>query len=353
MHPKVKVTLDISPIANPQHAVRGVGEYIHNLVSELKSSRDIELVESKTSNSAEPNSILHIPYFDPFQLTLPKIKKQPLIVTIHDLIPLLFPGHFPAGVKGKFKWAIQKRLLKNVDAIITDSESAKKDIINLANIPKSKIHVIHLAASSSFRKITDTNLSQKVKKKYSLPEKFALYVGDVTWNKNVPNLISAATNIKAPLVLVGKTLTSDSVDNNNPWNKDLVKAKKQLSENKYCNAIGYVTREELLTLYNLATCLVFPSRYEGFGLPVLEAMACGCPVITTTNGSLKEVANDAALFTDTSIEGIEKSLHKLLSDADLQKKLSQAGLKNAEKFTWNTTADKTIHVYERVSSDKR
>jgi len=131
--------------------------------------------------------LVHIPYFEPFFLTLPKVNKFKTVVTVHDLTPLVFPKEFPAGLKGKLKWQIQKGRLKKADHIITDSESSKEDIIKYVGVSESKISVVYLAAGEEFEKLKADNLKLKaVREKYDLPDPFCLYVGDVTWNKNLP-----------------------------------------------------------------------------------------------------------------------------------------------------------------------
>lgn len=341
----LKVALDISPITSPEHRVRGVGSYINNLINHLDNIDDITLVKVDGFNNLDNVDLIHIPYFDPFQLTLPKDKKTNIVVTIHDLIPLRFPKQFPSGIKGKFRWHIQKKRLKNVDAIITDSEASKKDILRFTRAGTAKVDVVYLAADQ----IQNSHKST-IKKKYSLPEKFCLYVGDATWNKNLPNIIKAARTADVPLVVVGGAIKRDVKDTKNVWNKDLIEAQNEMKKDGNVIAPGFVTNEELSEFYDQATLLIAASRYEGFGLPVLEAMQSGCPVITTKNGSLREIAADSAYYVEDSVESITVGVKKVFSDAKLQKSLSEKGLKNVQRFSWSKTIDKTIEVYKKALS---
>lgn len=347
----MNIAIDISPLSTG-HKIRGVGFYLKNLQKALQEFYpDISFTFfTQTKNIPKNTEIIHYPYFEPFFLTLPFFKIKKTVVTVHDMTPLLFPDSFPVGIKGKIKWFFQKRALQKVDAIITDSFSSKKDITKLLTYPEKNIFVAHLAAAEHFRVIKDKSLLGEVKKKYALPEKFLLYVGDVTANKNLPRLIKAVLRTKIPLVMVGKALTNELTDLNNSWNKDLKEILSLIENKEQFIRLGFVDDEDLVEIYNLATAFIMPSLYEGFGLPVLEAMACGCPVIATKEGSLPEVAGDAAYYVDAySIDAIQQGIQKLMGDKQMTKKLSENGLLQAKKFSWKKTAEETVEVYKKVS----
>jgi glycosyltransferase involved in cell wall biosynthesis len=174
-------------------------------------------------------------------------------------------------------------------------------------------------------------------------------VGDVTWNKNLPRLIQAIKKTKIPLVMIGKSLTQTDYDTTNKWNKDLVTVQMLIQNDKQIQALGFVPTEELVMLYNIASVFVMPSLYEGFGLPILEAMSSGCPVITSKEGSLYEVAGDAAFFIDAYDESsITDGIKKVFTDKNLQSQLSQDGKIQADKFSWKQTAEKTRQIYELI-----
>jgi glycosyltransferase involved in cell wall biosynthesis len=352
----MKVAIDISPLQTG-HRVRGVGFYLENLKNALvKYFPENEYFFFQAGEKlAKDEGLVHFPYFEPFFLELPLYKQFKTVVTVHDLTPIVFPNAFPRGIKGEIKWQMQKYALRKADAIITDSEASKKDITKYVGVKTSKISVVYLAAGEQFKRIQNSEfIIQNLRKKYNLPEKFILYVGDVTWNKNLPRLVGAVKKLNIPLVMIGKSLISEDYDRNNPWNEDLVKVqseiKDQSSEDKgLITALGFVPDEDLVMIYNLATVAILPSLYEGFGLPVLEAMACGCPVITSKEGSLPEVAGDAAFYVDAyNVENIAAGIKEVFENKQLQETLRAKGGENAKRFSWKKTAAETIRVYEGV-----
>jgi glycosyltransferase involved in cell wall biosynthesis len=343
----MKIAIDISPLSSG-HKVRGVGFYLKYLKKSLTTyfPEHDYIFFNKRSELTGAIDVVHYPYFDPFFLTLPFNKKYKTVVTVHDLTPLVFPEHFPAGIKGNLKWHVQKYNLKKVDAIIADSFASKKDIITIAGIAEKNVHVAHLAAGEEFQHM---NSSSNLSVKYTVPEKFVLYVGDVTWNKNVPRLIKAAEKADVHLVMVGKTLASKEFDASNPWNKDLVEVQKLVKKNSNISILGFVPNEDLVSLYNSATLFAFPSIYEGFGLPVIEAMQSSCPVVTSKGGSLAEVAGEAACFVDPyDVDDIARGISEVFNNKTLQKELAVKGLKQAKTFSWKRTAEETIKVYNKV-----
>lgn len=336
---------------NLSHRTRGIGFYTENLLNSFHKyfpQENIELFSKAPSDT----DLIHYPFFEPFFLSLPIFKSKKTVVTVHDLIPLVFPNEFPAGIRGKAKWTIQKRVLKMTDGIITDSENSKKDILKVTGVNEKKIKVIYLAADPEFRKVPIKELKQKkdiLKNKYNIPEKFALYVGDVTWNKNLPRLIEAVREINISLVMVGSALSNRNYDRTNPWNKGLVKVQEMLKGDKRIIVTGFVEKAELVALYNLASLFVMPSLYEGFGLPVLEAMSCGCPVITTKRGSLGEISGEAAYFCDPyDINDMANALGELYFNTGTAKKFSRRGVEQAKNFSWRKTAEETLEFYRET-----
>ncbi len=340
----MKIAIDVSPLKSG-HRVRGVGSYLRNLKDALIKYHDKEKFVFFEHESEIPSNIdlVHYPYFDPFFRTLPFDKKYKTVVTVHDLTPLVFPQHFPAGVRGRINWEIQKYNLKKVDRIITDSKNSKKDIVRLAGVSSDKVDVVYLAASENFKKL-------EIQCKYNLPDKFVLYVGDVTWNKNLPRLIDACLSAGVSLVMVGKAIEDKNFDRSNLWNKDLIRIKDQKSRVKdQIITLGFVSDEDLVAIYNKATVFAMPSLYEGFGLPILEAMQSGTPVVTSDRGSIPEVVGDAALIVDAeNSESIASVIKEVFDNEKLQKELSEKGLKQAKKFRWKKTAAQTLSAYERV-----
>ncbi len=328
----MNVAIDHSPLVSKHklaHKIRGTGFYTKNLIQALQEYHPENTYTLFTQGEKIGNvDVFHIPYFEPFFLSLPFLKQGKTVVTIHDLTPLVFPELFPAGTKGKLKYLIQRNIVKFSDAIITDSDSSKKDIVKLLNIPSSKVFSIPLASDEIYKYLElSTTKKQDVCKKYNLPEKFALYVGDATPNKNLKRLIDASLLGNIPLVMVGSALANKIVDPDNPWNTELVYVQKKAQENKNIFLLGFLPTEDLLLLYNTATFFAFPSFYEGFGLPLLEAASCGLPILACNKSSIPEVVGDAALYVDPlDVSEIKNGMVKLLEDSRLRNNLIEKGL---------------------------
>jgi glycosyltransferase involved in cell wall biosynthesis len=346
----MKVQINISRL-HPVAFQRGVGFYTFNLFKALNNLKDGHqyLLEKKRKREVQAD-LIHYPYFDPFFLTLPRQRSKPTIVTIHDLIPLKFPRHYPSGIKGKIKWQIQRGLVKKVSAIITDSQNSKKDIIDIISFPPEKIFPIYLAAGKEFRKLEIGNWKLEIKEKYHLPENFLLYVGDLNWNKNLKAMMIAFKKLKIKnlkMVFIGRAFKDEKLD-------ELEELKGLMRELKLENDVrflGFIPTRDLVAIYNLATLHVQPSFSEGFGLPVLEAMSCGCPVLCSNQASLPEVGGPGVEYFNPYKKGdLVKKLNLLLANKDKLKEFRLKGLKQAKDFSWKKTALATRKVYEKVLS---
>jgi len=345
----MKVGIDVSPLKTG-HQFRGIGIYTQNLLRSFQNLKIVDFSPKLIEKGEIPKDIdlIHYPFFDLFFLTLPFSKVKPTVVTIHDVIPLIFPEAFMPGLRGKVKLEMQKLSLKGVKGIITDSESSKKDIFNYLNFPKEKIYVVPLAPGEEFKKINDKNLLDKTKKKYNLPDDFVLYVGDVNYNKNIPGLIKAFAEIKnqnLKLVLVGKAFLNKEIKET----QEILELVKSLGLEKRVIFLGWVSPEELVAIYNQATVYCQASFYEGFGLPVLEAMACGCPVVAADNSSLREVCGSVAIMVKAdTIYSIAEGIKLLANNKAKREELSQKGLEWVKNFSWEKTAKKTYEVYKEM-----
>lgn len=346
----MKIAIDITPIKGSSgHKVRGVGFYIEYLKKALLEYFPENKYQffTKGDSIEKFTDIVHYPYFEPFFLSLPIIKRYKRVVTVHDLTPIIFPQHFPPGLRGLLRWQIQKNNLRRSDGLITDSYTSQKDIAGILGINKNQINVAYLAASEEFRKLGPGAWRQKIIKKYNLPEKFVLYVGDATWNKNIPRLIEAIKEINLTLVMVGKAMAESDFDSTNPWNKDLLTAQKMINGDKRFIRLGFVPTEDLAAIYNIATVFIFPSIYEGFGLPIVEAMQSGCPVILSKEGCLPEIGEKAVYYVNPyDTKSIANGIGEVFATGKLQKDLSEKGLIQARKFSWKKTAEETIKSYK-------
>lgn len=359
----IKIAIDISPLKT-SHASRGIGFYTKNLVEVLEreskgsGGRELKIIPLDFSNQQlainnQQFNLLHYPYFDLFFRTLPLRKHSKIVVTIHDVTPLVFPEHYPPGIKGWINFQIQKFSLGKVDAVITDSENSRDDIVKYLGYPREKIHVIYLAPGENFKKLetgpSAEGWKQEIEKKYNLPEKFVLYVGDVNWNKNILGLSEACKKIKTSFVIVGKQAKEEKFDRNHIENQPLVQLIEQYGNDPNILRLGFVEDENLVKLYNLATVYCQPSFYEGFGLPVLEAMACGCPVVAAKTSSLPEICGDAALMINPyDTNDLANGLSQILENAGIARSLTNKGLKQVKKFSWEKTAKRTLSVYKVV-----
>jgi len=340
----MKIAIDISALKSA-HRARGVGVYTKNLIDALAKYGKKHTYAHIMASDRLPKDvdIVHYPYFDPFFLTLPFVKPKLTVVTVHDLIPLVFPEKFPAGIRGAIKWQIQRASLRGSSRILADSDASKNDIARITGIHEWRIDTVFLAPDPVFRPVTDPHVLAGIQKKFSLPKQYILYVGDVNWNKNIPGLLSAFQKIQknVKLVLVGSAF----IDTTLKETKEINKITRALDLDASIIRTGYVPGETLSALYSLASCLVLPSLYEGFGLPVLEAMACGCPVVSSNASSLKEIAGPA-ICVSPSPEDLARGInHVLNTDRNIQTK-KQFGW--VAHFTWKKTAQETIQSYEKV-----
>lgn len=348
---KLKIFVDAKPLKTG-HAVRGVGTYTRNLELELRKRKDIRLVGQR-----EHADTVHYPYFDLFFNTLKPARDKPTVVTIYDVIPLIYPKHYPPGIRGKLNFLKQKRALRSVDAVTTISETSKKDIVRFLDVPQEKVHVIHLAPAKAFRKLEigragtplHGGVQLEITKRYDLPRRFVLYVGDVNYNKNLSALAAACKKIDTPLVVIGKQATEENIDWSHPENKQFREFIEEYRGDPLVRRIGFVPEEDLVKIYNLATVYCQPSFYEGFGLPVLEAMACGTPVVAAKTQALVEIAEGRAIFANPKVTSdIASGLVSVLENSELQRELGRKGLERVKRFSWTKTADETIQVYQKV-----
>lgn len=340
---KIKIYFDSSPLKDG-HAVRGIGYYTENLLDELKKNEKVELVDD--ISKAE---VVHYPYFDFFQNTLNLVAGKKNVVTIYDTIPLIYPKHYPSGLRGKVNFIRQKRKLSKISAVITISETSKKDIVRFLDVPQDKVFPIHLAPSSLYRKLESGSWELKISKKYSLPKKFVLYVGDVNYNKNLCGLAEACLSIDVPLVIVGKQALVDNFDRKHPENISFAEFIDKYGNNPKIMRLGFVEKKDLVDIFNLTSVYCQPSLYEGFGLPILEAMSCGTPVVATKIQSTQEIVENSCLYSKSfESKSIAASIKNLLKDEKTRRVYSKLGLEITRKYSWKKTVERTIKVYENL-----
>ncbi len=348
MNDVLNVLIDTSPLRNA-NAVRGVGMYTKLLIEELQKAEHIHLLSEKEAVN-ERIDIVHYPFFDLFFPTLPLRKKAKTIITIHDVIPLIFPHFYKPGVKGTLNFFRQQFVAQQADAIITDSLASQKDIVRFLHIREEKVFVVPLAGNPSIHQAAEKEVVA-ARRKYHVPEKYILYVGDINYNKNIPQLIKACKFLPTDihLVCVGKNFTAQKIPE---WKAiDTQIALSNVADQlHFITDIGADGNETLSALYSGALAYVQPSLYEGFGLPVLEALQCGTPVVCSQNSSLIEVGDKYVQFVEPTAESLAEGIKNILALPQTErKKIADSGKKWAETFSWQKTAQKTTDVYQSVA----
>jgi glycosyltransferase involved in cell wall biosynthesis len=287
----------------------------------------------------EEIDLLHMTY------VAPPISPCPAVVTVHDISYRLYPQYFPARVRWMLSLLVPFSM-RRAEKVITVSHSARRDILTHYDVPASKVVVTYEAAAPHFRPVENREAFSPVKARYGIEADFVLSVGNLQPRKNIRRLIEAYARIPAglrnryKLVIVGQALWQHS---------DIYHAVAERGLLAHVIFTGYVPEPDLVLLYNAASLFAYPSLYEGFGLPVLEAMACGTPVVTSCVSSLPEIAGDAALLVDPGdVDAIAEAMATVLSEPELAQCLSAAGLQRASSFSWERMALETLKVYADV-----
>lgn len=353
----MRVALDMQPTLGQK---TGIGIYALNLFNELKHvapqhtylnlawGNDAALrtdqrlmwqqVRMPRMARQEQADILHVTGFD-----APWSASCPVVLTVHDLIGLLFPDNLPP--LERLYW--QRWLPASVgwaSHIIVISQNTKQDVENYMHVDPQRITVVPQGVDAHFKPIEDTSGLDALRQHYKLPETFMLYLGTMEPSKGLDTLVKAYAQIhkEVPaLVIAGKK---------GHFTRPLFKLVEQLGVQDKVIFTDYIPDEHVVGMLNLASVFVFPSRYEGFGLPPLEAMACGTPVVCSSSSSLPEVVGDAAATVPPDEpDALAQTLLEVLNDPDEQAALRQKGLARAREFSWEKTARATAAVYEAVA----
>ncbi len=287
----------------------------------------------------EKIDVLHVQYI------APPFHRGNLIVTIHDVSFLHFPECFR-----KFERFRQRILIplniKKADKILTGSESSRQDIVKYYNLSDGKVEVTYYGINLVFKTLENLGKKRKILKDYGIFDKYIFFVGRIDARKNVLGLIKAfillkqTKEISHQLVIVGK--------------EDFLpkQIREEIKISQYREDIiftGYLQENYLPLFYNLADVFVYPSLYEGFGFPCLEAMSCGCPVVSSNISSIPEIVNGAGLLIDPlDTEELAVAIYRVISNPKLKEELKEKGLKQAKQFSWDNTAQKTLEVYKKV-----
>jgi glycosyltransferase involved in cell wall biosynthesis len=365
----MRVGLDVTSLAVP---MSGVGTYTLNLWEHLnQDARDciVPLAHRALNGSCPPgvvrprvprpmNKTLWMQMFLPWQLARlgadvshftnsvsPLCAPGRQVITIHDMTLWLLPElHYSRRLLAMRPFI--PLAARRARAIITVSQSAKDDIVRILRVPPQKVHVVYEAASSCFQRAQPSAELDAIRARHHLPERFILYVGTIEPRKNLVRLLEAFHSLRTrnklehALILVGSR----------GWKEHAILSMVDtLQLHDSVRFLDHLPATDLVALYSLADLFAFPSLYEGFGLPVIEAMACGTPVVTSDRGSLAEVAGEAAQVVEaTDVDSIAWGIKRVLDDREWWLELQARGLRQAARFSWSTTARQTRQVYEWV-----
>ncbi|MDO8619125.1 MAG: glycosyltransferase family 1 protein [Candidatus Daviesbacteria bacterium] len=335
----IRVGFDISQVAYNG----GVATYTKDLTTELSKIRDLEMVYFYSSlRKTYQGKLKNVKNYrlppTLFEVLFNKIRNVPIekflgsmdiyhssdwvqpptkakkVTTYHDVVPLKYPQWSHPKIVAVHKKRLEL-VKKEIDIVIAVSKTTKKDLMEISGIPEEKIVVIYEAAGDEFKPQSKNDILN-FKKKYKLPDDFVLGIGGVGERRNLERVKRACQDVS--LVITGQT-------------------------------IPVLTTEEMPLLYASASILLYPSLYEGFGLPILEAQACGTPVITSNISSMPEVAGDSAILVDpTSQENIKRQVKVLMEDEKLREDIINKGFKNVKRFSWKKAAEQTAEVYRNL-----
>jgi glycosyltransferase involved in cell wall biosynthesis len=358
----------------------GIGTYVQNLLRHLaRLDADTEYVlfcrrEDREAlsalgpnfrpavESAAPYSILEqisvparllrerVDLFHSPHYVLPPLTACKSVVTIHDCIHLMFPQYLPNKLAYGYAKTFMWWAAHGSGRVLTVSEASKRDILRYFHIPEQKITVIHNGLDDRFRTPPPEAEVHRVRERFQLQEQFVLYAGNVKPHKNVERLIEAFHHLRTigftqlKLLIIGNDISRYAT---------LRRAIHTHNLHKYVRVLGFVPDQTLAILYRLASVFVFPSLYEGFGLPPLEAMACGTPVVTSNVSSLPEVVGDAAVLVDPyDARSIAEGIRRVLVDESLRRDLQARGVAHAHSFSWEQAARRVREIYFEVAASK-
>lgn len=288
--------------------------------------------------------LVHIPYF-----ASPLSPPAPTLVTIHDLIPMVLP-EYRGSIGVRLYTSLVASAAPQAHLVLTDSQASKRDILAHLQLPDSRVRVVHLAPAPHYRPVENQTALAAVRRKYGLPETFVLWLSAFDVRKNARGLLHAYTWVYQalgddyPLVMAGGLPVEDT-----PFFPDPRRMAAKVGVRDAIYFPGWIEETDKPALYSAATVFVFPSYYEGFGLPLLEAMACGTPVVTSNAASLPELAGAAAFQIDPNdTRRLGAAIIALCVQEDLHAEMREKGLAQAAQFTWDKTARETLAAYRHV-----
>lgn len=353
---------------NVGHKDRGIGFHNASLIRALSERCKSEGIGLSYEKEPVSYDILHIPFVNLFSRPEQVNNPSKTVVTIHDVIPLIYPKRYPIGIRGNINLYAQKRFLEKVHGVITVSETSKKDIVRLLGVESNKVHVVYNGPGNSISPtVVSARRVEAVLSKYNLPNKYVLYVGDVNWNKNLVNLVKAIKHLNTPLVIVGtsaakieQSLTASTITGpkdilrkvTGGTHPHLVHLKELLTEiqaTDLVHRLGFVPEDEIGIIWRNALCYCQPSWYEGFGMALLESFWAGVPVVASRTQALVEVGDNAVWYVNpASHTDIAEGIAKVLSDPQLARKLVNQAVTRRKLFTWERAAAAIVEIYKHI-----
>ncbi len=325
-----------------RQALASLGENFRTVPETAPNYSLAEQVKIPWALKREGVTLFHAPHY-----VLPRLVSCRSVVTIHDCIHLMFPQYLPNRLALAYARTSITMAARRANRVLTVSESSKRDILRFVDVPPGKIDVIYNAYDERFGVEPREEDVARVRERYQLHDEFVLYAGNVKPHKNLARLIEAFHIVRhrgldhLKLVLIGDDISKYA---------SLRRAVHRYQLHKYVRFLGYLPEETLAVMYRLAGVFVFPSLYEGFGLPPLEAMVSGTPVVTSNVSSLPEVAGNAALLVDPyDPEAIADGIYKVLADEALRCELRQKGLARAKQFSWEDSVRRVREIYGEVA----
>jgi glycosyltransferase involved in cell wall biosynthesis len=319
-----------------------LGDNFRPVVEAAANYSVAEQVRIPLAIKREGVTLYHAPHY-----VLPPLVRCRSVVTIHDCIHLMFPQYLPNRLALEYARTSISLAARRATRVLTVSESSKRDILRFVPTESDKITVIYNAYDERFGVEPREEDVVRVRERYQLNDEFVLYAGNVKPHKNLERLIVAFDQVRKrglghlKLVLIGDEISRYAA---------LRRAVHQHQLHKYVRFLGYLPEETLAVMYRLAGVFVFPSLYEGFGLPPLEAMASGTPVVTSNVSSLPEVAGDAAILVDPhDPQAIAEGIYRLLTDEQLRRDLRLKGLARARQFSWEESVRRVRAIYQEVA----